>query len=264
MSTERLISGILHPKKAKQNRFVVTYTNTTSAEKLPANRKVNSLTRCLLSEECVCVCERGIALYWRGSGRTAATQRCCSSSGDPGRRRGCRWWREGWGASSEAWCDLHAGLEALGWWAPAGSAKPRRLGLSHSLQAKVVHQDDPEENTLPPRTDITQFAAGCEALNMPFHTPEREKNSRYDSRCYHGCVSLVFLFILDLYYFIYIRWTAYNHVMYYCIHAVYTILYQWIDSLLHTAHHFCVIYTKYYSTVYITPKNYYLFITKQF
>ncbi len=31
MSTERLISDILHPKKAKQNRFVVTYTNTTAA-----------------------------------------------------------------------------------------------------------------------------------------------------------------------------------------------------------------------------------------
>lgn len=208
MSTERLISDILHPKKVKQNRFVVTYTDKTAAEKLPAYRKVNSLTGCLLSEARVCVCERGIALYWRDPGRTAATQQCCSSSGDPGQRRGCRWWRAGRGASSEEWCDPHAGPEALGWWAPVGSAKPRRLGLSHSLQGKVVHQDDPEENTLPPRTDITRFAAGYEALNMPSHTPEREKKTADITCCCHGfcviCVCLFFLFILDLFYFIYL------------------------------------------------------------
>lgn len=172
----RLILVVLHPKKVKQKRFVVTYTDT---EKLPAYRKVNSPTVCLLGCVCVCVCLRKMGLYWRGSGRTAATQQCCSSSGGPGRRRGCRWWRGGWGADSEGWCVLHAGPKAFGRWAPAGSAKPQRLGLNQSLLAKVVCQDDPAENTPPPRTDIAQFAAGYEALNRPSHTPKETKNSRY-------------------------------------------------------------------------------------
>lgn len=54
MRAERLILVVLHPKKVKQKRFVVTYTDT---EKLPAYRKVNSPTVCLLG--CVCVCVWG-------------------------------------------------------------------------------------------------------------------------------------------------------------------------------------------------------------
>lgn len=190
MRAERLIFVVLHPKKVKQYRFVVTYTDKAVAEKLPAYRKVNSLTGCLLS----CVCVRKIGLYWRGSGRTAATQQCCSSSGGPRRRRGCRWWRGGWGAYSEGWCDPHAGPKAFGRWAPAGSAKPRCPGLNQSLLAKVVHQDDPAENTPPPRTDITQFAAGYEALNMPSHTPKEKQIA--DITCYGHDFGIICVYCL--------------------------------------------------------------------
>lgn len=175
-----------------------------------------------------------MGLYWRGSGRTAATQQCCSSSGGPGRRRGCRWWRGGWGANSEGWCDPHAGPKAFVRWAPAGSAKPRRPGLNRSLLAKVVHQDDPAENTPPPRTDITRFAAGYEALNMPSHTPKEKQIA--DITCYLSwfwdCVCLFSLPIRLLCWYLYcasilnmIR-MARNHIKHYSCSIYYTILYD--------------------------------------
>lgn len=69
----------------------------------------------------------------------------------------------------------------------------------------MVPQDDPAENTPPPRTDITRFAAGYEALNMPSHTPKEKQIADITCYCHDfGIVFVFFLFPLGFYVDIYI------------------------------------------------------------